>query len=336
MKHFQPDRELANIYTLCGGFMIKTAILLAAAFVAGAAQAEEQCTLRQVASLDLTHLPDGALSIPITLSGKKQPIALDISDPFSYLYADYGDAEKFKISKLPSGIVVNVNGRQSKQLYKVPDIAIGNAGGKDIQFVRAEGPHRFGEEVVGELALDLLAGFDAELDLKSGKLNLFSQYHCPGQVVYWAKTYAVLPFQTDASGHTNFKMMLDGKWITVSLELAPTHGRMGTKTAKRLFDIDESAPGLEKVPDLPADAPVVYRYPFKSLGIEGVAITNPTVHLYQQTAECRSNITIDPASNPYRCFGGSDLRIGQAILSQLHLYFAFKEKKLYVTAADAH
>ena len=31
-----------------------------------------------------------------------------------------------------------------------------------------------------------------------------------------------------------------------------------------------------------------------------------------------------------------DISIGMDILSKLHLYFAFGENKLYVTAADAH
>ena len=36
------------------------------------------------------------------------------------------------------------------------------------------------------------------------------------------------------------------------------------------------------------------------------------------------------------CYGQGDLALGLQELSKLHLYFAYKEKVIYFTAADAH
>lgn len=336
MTYFQPDRELANMYTLRGGFMVRAAILLSAALFAGAAQADEQCTLRQLGSFELKQLSDGMLSIPITIAGKPQIMEVAISSPFSYLYADYGDAENFPKKKLPSNIAIHINGQDPKKTYTIPTLLIGNAAAKDIEMVRVEGPRQSKGEAVGQIALDLLANFDVEFDMKNEKMNLFAQDHCDGQVVYWAKSYATLPFKTDASGHTNFKMSLDGKDVTVAFDISPRPGIMGMKTANRIFDLDENSPGVARVENTRKDGPSIYRYPFKSLSIEGVTITNPKIFLYQQSTECRTNLRISENTRFYRCFGASDLHLGLAEICQLHLYFAFKEKKLYVTAADAH
>jgi hypothetical protein len=43
---------------------------------------------------------------------------------------------------------------------------------------------------VGILGMDFLSRFDIEPDVTKGKFNLYSQDHCPGQVVYWSDTYA--------------------------------------------------------------------------------------------------------------------------------------------------
>src|SRR6185437_16077875 len=97
---------------------------------------------------------------------------VDVSNPYSFLYADYADAEGFN-PPMP-----NENWRgsanPSKELYEVPELVIGGTRGKDVVFVRMKGPRKLGNDVVGELASDMLSRFDVELDLKNNKMNLFS------------------------------------------------------------------------------------------------------------------------------------------------------------------
>jgi hypothetical protein len=86
-------------------------------------------------------------------------------------------------------------------------------------------------------------------------------------------------------------------------------------------------------------AAVLYRYPFKQLTIEGVIIEHPVIDLDPKASDCRPRSDPSPYVMPLgkrtaSCYGASDLELGLKELRQLHLYFAFKEKMLYATAAS--
>jgi hypothetical protein len=65
------------------------------------ALAAEDCTLKQLASLTTTTLPDGSITVPVTLAGKLQQLTLDIDDSYSSLRASYADAEGFAAKPTP-------------------------------------------------------------------------------------------------------------------------------------------------------------------------------------------------------------------------------------------
>ncbi len=58
------------------------------------------------------------------------------------------------------------------------------------------------EDFGGILGADMLRNVDLDLDFAAGKLNLVSQDHCSGNVVYWqAPAVAVVPMTLDRWGH---------------------------------------------------------------------------------------------------------------------------------------
>ena len=63
----------------------------------------------------------------------------------------------------------------------------------------------------------------------------------------------------------------------------------------------------------------VYSYPFKSLSFGAVSVTNPHIEIVSD-----------------KVWGENRLLLGVDILRQLHLYIAYKERKLYVTPAQAN
>ena len=71
-----------------------------------------------------------------------------------------------------------------------------------------------------------------------------------------------------------------------------------------------------------AAAPI-YDFPFGMLNFEGIAIRNPKIHLI-------------PGQN-FDPHGRDDTSVilGMSVLRQLHLYVAYDEQKLYLTAAEA-
>jgi hypothetical protein len=64
---------------------------------------------------------------------------------------------------------------------------------------------------------------------------------------------------------------------------------------------------------------LVYNYPFQTLTFGGVTVNRPHIQ-----------IVSDPV------WREDDLLLGVGILSQLHLYIAYGEKKLYITPALAN
>jgi hypothetical protein len=129
----------------------------------------------------------------------------------------------------------------------------------------------------------------------------------------------------DAGSHSTLQMVLDGKPVRVSFTMWTGGARMGMKAAKRIFDIEENSWGVIRSVDASTGLPL-YSFPFKTLSMNGIVISNPKIGLSPEIVECL----------PPHCLGGSDVSLGTNELKQLHLYFAFKEQVLYVTPADAH
>jgi len=314
---------------------MKTLIALIAALFASSAFADEKCALHQIASLDMKQLSDGRVVVPVTIDGSQQMMSLSVSAPVSFLYEEFGSVHHIPVAKMLNATAYGAAMASTTPIYVVPEFSIGSAHSKNVQFAKYPRPPGVSDGLVGDLSLDLLATFDVDLDFRNNKLNLFSRDHCKGKVVYWADFYTSLPFTTDHSGHPNFKMQLDGKELSVDFNMHRMRSAMGMLTAKRIFGIDESTPGLMPVTDSRTGRLSGYHYMFKSLGLGGLTIGNPDVFLYPQQAEC-STAADYQGLKVVRCFGTSEMDIGLMEIKQLHLYFAFAEKTLYLTAADAH
>lgn len=307
--------------------MLRTAILLTVSLFTGAAQADEQCTLHQLGSLELKADAGGVLTVPVMINGKPQALAFEPGNPDSFLTVEFGKSQDL-------GIASGASRRQGGRLiisrdtyYIVPDFVIGDTHATNLLFMRQEKtPKSFDDGIVGGVGADILSRFDMEVDVKNRRVILFSRDHCPGKVVYWTKSaYVAIPLDIDLFGHSSIQMKLDGKAVSVALTLDAADARMGTKVAKRIFDLDENSQGVTRVLDETANA-LRYRYPFKTLDVNGISISNPNIELDPTLKDCRQ---------PH-CFGGSDLYLGTEELKQLHLFFAYSEKMLYVTPADAH
>ena len=68
-----------------------------------------------------------------------------------------------------------------------------------------------------------------------------------------------------------------------------------------------------------------------------MTIQNPQIELFADKSMMRCDGKSHTMNGKiYTCYGGADLYLGLEELKQLHLFFAFKEKKLFITAADAH
>jgi hypothetical protein len=92
-----------------------------------------------------------------------------------------------------------------------------------------------------------------------------------------------------------------------------------------LFDLDAKSPDVKKVGKLTGPSggeAVAYAYPFKTLTMGGVTVTNPQIML----TEGRNFLSSNDAT----------ILLGMDMLPRLHLYIAYREQRLYVTDAQAH
>jgi hypothetical protein len=179
-------------------------------------------------------------------------------------------------------------------------------------------------DAIGNVQPHAVWPYDVEIDFLKGKLNLFLTNQCPGHVVYWTKeAYATVPMQVDGSGHITVQAMLDGKPIDALIDTGSQNSFISLKAASHILDIDEATAGVKSLGHVIINNDVDakrYRYPFKALTFQGIAIANPKIEINDTGHDSRQ----DP------------LVLGIGVLRQFHLFIAYDENKLYLTPAEAH
>lgn len=304
---------------------MKFLVAMLAAMLLSTPVAAQDCTLKRAASLDLVDSADGYILAPVAVSGTTRYLYLNLASPLSVIFSTFADAMKLERKGL-GNISWEV---QAAQAAVLPSLEIGASGGTNVQVILKPISAPPGDSrAIGILALDLLSGFDIELNLADGKLNLFSQAHCPGKVVYWANEFTTVPLSYALNKDLHLEMELDGKSIDVLLNPSASRSQIPMQTAYYMFGLNPASPGMESVKT--AGQPL-YKYPFKSLSAGGVTIKNPNIYVFGD----RHDRVCSTRSIPIQCYG-EGLMLTKAELKQLHLYLALTEGVAYVTSASAH
>jgi len=86
-----------------------------------------------------------------------------------------------------------------------------------------------------------------EFDFVARKMNLFSQDHCPGRVVYWThQGFGELSFQMPSgpisiSNHIKLKTILDGHELSTVVDTGSTFSWLRQEAAIQIFGIDKNS-----------------------------------------------------------------------------------------------
>ncbi|HEY1709671.1 MAG TPA: hypothetical protein VGG10_15490 [Rhizomicrobium sp.] len=320
-------------------------------FFAGQAHADD-CSLQRVVDMPITYDDHGAPTVMVTIAGTQHRFILELGFSISALTAALADS--LNMHRTTSANV-------GAWVFEMPTDKIASVSGLQFGNVVIKTAHFFevpklpdGDE--GVLGLDVLETFDFELDLGHNRAALYLPNSCPGAGVYWANSSAAIPIKMQKLGNILIPMMLDGKAIDVGLSSEGGPDLMPTPVTKALFGIDESSPDikpaeenndLNKFASLMALRPGAekmrfFRYPFKMLSAGGLAIENPNIVLFtdKPPSQCidkaRPNRSDwdDPGAT-ITCYGGALLRLQLQQLKQLRMYFAFRQKMLYLTGASA-
>lgn len=322
--------------------------IFALVFFAGAAHAADapDCKLVKQVSLAVEEPSAGIITVPVVLDGKPFRFAVDLTAISTLVGTGTAAALQLDTRHGVGGFVVT--GNELSQIASVPSFALGGVTIVDSKMFVAPDGMMHDPGVAGILGLDILERFDVELDLAHKTLNLFSPDHCKGQVVYWTGAAVMLPIDMQHLGWFEVPMTLDGAPVTAVLRTNAAPTSMAFAATHRLFDLARTSSGMAVVPDAADGEDVAnftsYRYPFKVLVADGLAIGNPAIRiddLGDVEHFCDNHVTRYAGMygvwwGPTYCNGHADLYVGLDELRKLRLFIDFSEKTLYLTGADAH
>ena len=281
------------------------------------------CTLPKIASLDMQTETSGIVTVPVTIDGVQGRWIVDTGNTGSMIATTIAEPRKMQIGAyaIPS---IMMGGVLIRGYAIAPSVELGGMHADNIVLALApEGV--LDSDTIGMLGPDIMAHYDMDFDFAAGKLNVFSQAHCPGKVIYWTTgVFAQVPFKLDLSGHITIPVTLDGKTMTAVVDTGAQGSTMSFDTVKSIFGIDMKNPALKPLGDIGINnmsPTAAYRYPFGSLTFEGVQVGSPNITIFKDTG-----------------FGKNapDLVLGIETLRQLHLYIAYGEGNIYLTPAEQH
>jgi len=315
-------------------------LLLAGAAFGHPALAADCGPLPVLTRLDLNPRA-GVPIVPAMIDDKPVNLLVDTGGAFSVLTKR--TIREFGLPTSTSRVELrNTNGQRENLAVRLPSITLGLIRQEGVFFMvdpREDDPRETRPQAFhGTLGPDFLTSIDLDFDFAANKLNIVSQNHCAGKVVYWhAPTLAVLPMTLDQSGHIIFRMQVDGRRVNGALDTGMTTTIMNLTTARQRFDVDVNAADVEKIGEVSGGGynASAYRRRFKSIAFEGVTISNPMIDLLPDLMSGTSPGAPRTGSlvRPDRAL--PDVILGMSTLSQLHVYIAYNERKVYITPAGS-
>jgi predicted aspartyl protease len=281
----------------------------------------QACTLPRIASLDMQTETSGLVTVPVTVDGVQGRWTVDTGNTGSMIATTIAVPRKMQIGAylVPS---VMMGGVPIRGFAIAPSVDFAGMHAGNVQLALAP-ESVLDNDTIGMLGPEIMAHYDMDFDFAAGKLNVFSQAHCPGKVIYWTTgIFAQVPFKLDPSGHITIPVTLDGKTMTAVVDTGAQGSTMSLDTVKSIFGIDMKNPALKPLGDIGINnmsPTAAYRYPFGTLTFEGVQVGSPNITIFKDTG-----------------FGkdAPDLVLGIETLRQLHLYIAYGEGNIYLTPAE--
>jgi len=295
------------------------AALLTMATAAGAE--EKKCTLVKATSVQMIRSPgDDRELVPVTVAGTKKYFLFSTAGAKTQIGKPAAD--ELKLASVAGMRGLNgISGQRSIDGARIPEFDIGGLGRANLIFPITPSIGSDGDTLYdGELAPDYLSFYDVDVDFGSDTLNLFLPDHCPGGVVYWsAPAVAILPIIKTQSNHMAVAVTLDGQKFEAIIDTAAPETMLRQDHAEQMFGLSLGSAETPITGALSAEKSLpVYRHAFKTMTLGDITVNNPKVALY-----------------PATIFGNDpDMILGMDVLRKLHIYFAQREGKMYISPAS--
>ena len=313
---------------------------LSVGLIPDSAFAADRCgPLQRITGVDTVVGPGGYMLVPVKIGDAQRLLLFDTGGAVSGVTPQ--TAQELHLPTYDSRVaLVGINGAKSTRYTTIPSLTIGTAESKSAQYMIL--PNSMPSGIAGVLAP--ATGVDIDLDFAGRKLSFFSTDHCEGKVVYWpAQAVAVVPMRVAVSSmgspgqgaeHIIIPVTLDGKQLDAMIDTGATTNVLNLRVATDRFGVDVSAGDVQQVGQFEKSPSArIYRKRFATLAFEGVTVTNPVLDLIPdlQTKALGDERVTGSLTRPADR-GLPDLIIGMPILSKTHMYIAYRERKVYITA----
>ncbi len=306
------------------------AVLLAALLPSAAYAAD--CKLQMLDKIKMTRAGGGQRElVPVMLNGTVKNFVLDTAGYYTQIGRKAVDDLKLPVRQ-GTHQMYDVTGNISRDETQVHDVIIGHMRGADRIF-----PVNNGLGVDGLFAIDFLYGqMDMDVDFSNDTLNLFAPNHCPGQVAYWTSPTNVGSVPITMNGfHITVPVTLDGKVEQATIDTGSPDSTLTIPEAQRLFGLTPGGADTPEAGKLNGDDTLkVYTHKFQTLAFGDVTVNNPSLTLIPnamgRNAE-RTALVYSRAQSEKTVMNSreDDMLIGMDVLTKLHVFFAFGEKRLY-------
>ena len=307
--------------------------LVIALFGAGlsTAQAAEDCRLKQVAAIPVTIGSGGRILLDVSIDDHPVKLLLDTGATFSLL--DRGFVEQAGLTLFDTRTLgYGLTGHGISQATRVSTLKLGNYVSRNGDFAVGNGTGGR-DGVVGLFGADYLSNYDVEIDLAAHRLVLYSQDHCSGNVVYWAKEYFRLPLSLTPGKRLDADIEINGKPLRALIDTGASRDALRLAVARRLFDIDPDAEGVQHRKAQGIDGTVDgFNHVFESLTFGDITLHNTNIAIEDIDA---AKGALNKGTHLSGRIDQEDMLIGMTLLHKLHLFIAYSEPALYFTVAEA-
>jgi len=278
--------------------------------------------LQLINSIKMTTNSDRSrFYVPVAINGTPKNLILDTGGGLTQILQSA--AKELKLEDTYSGLISrDVGGHESDRAVRIKTFDLGNQRGENMKFQLAPMP-TLSDDAVGLLSTDLFLQYDIDMDFGADRLNYFSQDHCEGKVAYWPeRPLAILPVDLK-NGHLNLDVTLDGEVFHAILDTGATVTTTSVADIAGPFHLKRGSPDLPVIAEGPGVK--VYGHKFERLSFGDITVLHPQIGLLAEAG----NGTVPFGTAPKL----TRIIIGMNVLRQLHVYIAYREKKLYITPA---
>jgi predicted aspartyl protease len=293
-------------------------------------------SLRILNSVQMQSTTDRTVMlVPVTIDGANKKLLLDTGGLVSQISRATADALNLP-QRRSQRRLFDLAGNASNAQATLGRLTLGARSERGISMLVAPNPN-LGTSLPydGLLATDLLSDSDIDMDFGARRLTAFSPDHCDGQVIYWpADKVAAVPI-TVKRNLIFLPVTVDGHTLNAVLDTGSQYTAMNMDVANRLFGLTPDSPDMRPLTAANGDKGfVAYGHRFDSLTFDGVQVNDLRIYLMPDKIGSHDKLRRIEDLEASNDIVFPDLLIGMDVLRHLHVYFATKEKRLYISEAS--